>query len=726
MTEAAGTGTGAEGTGAGEEGAGAELGAVRGWARYYVGALGWSVAPAWLPAPGGPEEGCRCPAGADCPRPGKHLVDGGRVVRPGPGAAEAVDEAFGPDAGIAVLCGSESALLVWDLPPGAAVPPGWAGEGSLVAVTPSGGRHWFFRLEEGEALGTGGGAGVGGGTVLADGAYAVVGPREGYWWEGGRDAVAAGAGALSGVPEGMRVVLRNRGMLLHGVEDIHQDDPWRCEAGAGLVGSVGRTLSRTGDVRRLVDGWGAGIRWTPGRGWSAWTAGGWVSGEAAEMEIARLVQDGLVGAVRREAVAAREDGRDADAGRAMAWAARMSGRAGSWIIGELKADPRVQVADEGEWDKDGGICGLPVVDGVGRVIRLADGRVSVGARERLVSKVLGCSPVAGGGGGVLAAAGGAGGAGAGSAGGGVGGRGAVAKYLADLEGVHGPDFMRLLQRAAGASLYGGGELDRMGVGSDMVFVLGGAPRSGKSTFVETLSAVMGGYARAINPNLLFGDRGNPEFVVAGIRGARMLHMSEPPSGAVLNVPMLKALSGGDSLTGRGAYQRGEVSFRPDATVWIATNHHLEHTDEALWERLKIFEFRSDYAGGKGSAWVREQMRGSAAERAAFLRWALDGARALASEGWGDTSLWDDAVRRTKSDMDPLAAFCEQALVVGAGGEVSAASVLLALDRWLLMADEALPGKPSRQAVREELVYRITRAGGTWDPYRKVYRGVRLS
>jgi hypothetical protein len=77
-------------------------------------------------------------------------------------------------------------------------------------------------------------------------------------------------------------------------------------------------------------------------------------------------------------------------------------------------------------------------------------------------------------------------------------------------------------------------------------------------------------------------------------------------------------------------------------------------------------------------------------------------------------------------MDPLAAFCEQALVVGAGGEVSAASVLLALDRWLLMADEALPGKPSRQAVREELVYRITRAGGTWDPYRKVYRGVRLS
>ena len=74
--------------------------------------------------------------------------------------------------------------------------------------------------------------------------------------------------------------------------------------------------------------------------------------------------------------------------------------------------------------------------------------------------------------------------------------------------------MRLLQRAAGASLFG-----RKGVDGDVdaVFVLKGPTRWGSPRSTECLVKVAGSYAKAINAPLLFGDRGSEFHVAAETR-----------------------------------------------------------------------------------------------------------------------------------------------------------------------------------------------------------------
>lgn len=713
---------------------------VRRWAGFYVSTLGWAVSPRWLAV--GEGEICACPEGEACPYPGKHLVDGHRVVRP----SQAVGEGGGAEAdaaavaavwpqehpdvargawGVAALCGSESGLLVWDLGRDGQMPADWlGGRGSLVARTPSGGRQWFFRLEPGEAVASVGGVPGVGGKILAEGSYVALHPYGGYTWSGMDALRGAGAeeGGLAEVPVGLRLVLEMAGVLVQGLEGVHEDDPWRCLPGAGLVGPVTRSYKRVGDVRRFVDGWGHLVRWTPGGGWSLWTSGkGWVSGEAAEAGIEAVLADGLVAAVRREAVDHRAGGRDAEAAEATRWAGGMGRRSVGYVKGELRSDPRVVLDGPEAWDADGGICGLPMVDGVGRVVDLGTGAVLPGARERLVSRKLG--------------------AGAGAGGAWERAR-AVRKYLDDLGEVMGEDWLRLLQRVSGMTMFGAGGVEAarraagvgaLAGGTDVVVELNGPPRSGKSTFVETLAAVMGDYARPMNQNLLFGRSGNPEFVVAAVRGARMIHLGEPPVGAELNVPLLKAISGGDSLTGRGVYGRAEVSYRPDCTVWLSTNHHLEHADEALWQRMRIFEFRTDWSarGGKGQSWIREAMIGDPVEREAFLAWVLAGARALVGEedGWGGSwQVWDDAADEARAGVDPVAQFMAEVLVVGAGAagsELSAARLKSAWQAWSMGHEIALDRALTLQHVMQELHQRAGRAGADWVKSARAYRNMAI-
>ena len=97
--------------------------------------------------------------------------------------------------------------------------------------------------------------------------------------------------------------------------------------------------------------------------------------------ITAIVTNDLIAAVRREAIEARNAGRGDDARRAMRWANSMGTRVASYVITDLNGDPRVVLEGPWEWNRDKGICGLPMVDGVGRVVEIGSGRVSATARD---------------------------------------------------------------------------------------------------------------------------------------------------------------------------------------------------------------------------------------------------------------------------------------------------------------------------------------------------------
>lgn len=692
---------------------------VHEWARIYLDKFDWVLAPVWGTDVDTGE--CFCGGGEICPAPGKHLVEGvpyahksgeELTVWPLDGAGLGKVEKWG----IAALCGSVSKLLVLDLEEGEELPIGWADSRRspvLVQNTPSKGRHMFFKLNDDESVGSTGGRRLDtGGKPIAEGGFVILYPRVGYSWEGG--AAVFQRTDLSTIPNSLRMSLGRAGVLV-ATGTVHQDETWSTPPGIPPVGPTLRSPTILGDVRRFVDHWGHLVRKTPGRGWSVWTEDGWMFGERAETEITTMAHR-LGDIVRADARRAHDNGNADEGNRLLAWSNTIARRRARALLVELENDARIQLRGHADWDHEGHVAGLPSAGGgSGLLLDLHHGTISSGARQRLVSRKLGATF---NGLGEWAH---------------VWDRGVnVRRYLDGLRAVHGDEFMRLLQRAAGASLFGAGGAQQ---DEDAVFVLGGQPRSGKSTFIETLLTVAGDYGKALGENVLFGDRGNPDFANASLLGIRVAAISEPPSSggsdrSALNVTKLKALSGGDTLTGRAPYGRQEITYRPEASIWIATNHPLEHSDEALWERLKIFTFRSDFSGGAADPKIRQQMTSDPHERAAFLAWAVQGSVDFHREGWGDTSMWRSTITEQKSVIDPFSQFITETITVTANpaDQVDMNQVWSAFHSWAMITDGigADLSKMTRSRAIQEIQYRLKPPHVAFDVHTHIFSGCVLN
>jgi P4 family phage/plasmid primase-like protien len=702
-------------------------GALWSWAKGYIRRYGWTLAPIWLTetvvetGTGETREVCACPEKAMCAAPGKHLVAGLGVART---EVDVEDVWSAKDArvsgglvGIAVMAGEESNLLVVDVRTGGAEITRARYkiiEEVLTATTPSGGQHWFFALEPGETV-TGGRREielVTGVWLLGDEAYVALAPRAGYDWVGGAEVLRhRDPGA---VPDMLRHRLVSEGLLstvgggpARGGSD-HRDDPWRTAPGVPLAGGavMPRTFTKTGDIRRVIDEWGHLVTWTPGFGWRVWTEGGWAGTDRSEMTLKARISD-LPKLHLREAGEAHARGADDLAKEATKWAQRSLGRATAGILADLVTDERVLVPRADMWDAEGWIVGLPVRDGVGRVIDLRTGEVFADARQRRVSKRLGVEWR-----------------------GKAEGEAAWArsvwfrKYLRDLVDQHGEDWVRLLQRAMGASLYG-----RNGIEGDLdaFFVLKGPARSGKSTAQIVLSTIMGMYGGPGNENLLFGDRGNPEFVIAAVLGKRALFFDEPPLHSPLNTTRLKALSGGDAFTGRAPYGREEITFEPEVSLWMMTNHALEISDEAVWRRMKVFQFeKSLAASGAGAAdpRMRKALAEDPLERTAELHWVLQGARDWFNAGWGSTKVWDEAVDEEKAAHDPISRWVmESVKVTGAVTDVvTVDEAVISFNSWLVYSGADKP-KLTVAALRDEITYKMKSLAMTYDKSTRSFHGI---
>lgn len=695
--------------------------ALWGWAKGYIRRFGWSLAPIWLSettATG--DVVCHCPERTLCAAPGKHLVSGTAVAR-NEADVEVVWSARDPRVisglmGIAVLTGGDSGLLVLDVRTGGAEITRARYkivEEVLTATTPSGGQHWFFQLDPDETV-TGGRREielVTGVWVMGDEGYVALAPRPGYSWVGGGAVLRTRAPGE--VPRMLRHRLGASGLLATAGggpargSATHRDDPWRTTPGVPLAGGgvMPRTYTKNGDIRRLVDEWGHLVTWTPGIGWRVWTESGWAGTERSEAVLKARISD-LPSVHQREAVEAHARGEEDLAREANKWATRCLGRATASVFTDLITDERVLVPNPDLWDAEGWIVGVPVRDGVGRVIDLRTGEMTSDARQRRVSRRLGVEW-------------------GGEAEGVAAWRKSVwfQKYVNDLTTDRGDEWVRLLQRAMGASLFG-----RNGVEGDLdaVFCMKGPARSGKSTAQTVLQTICGSYGGPGNENLLFGDRGNPEFIIAAVAGRRSLFFDEPPTHVPLNTTRLKSLSGGDSFTGRSPYGREEITFEPEASLWLLTNHALEISDEAVWRRLKIFTFEKSLSASVADPRMRKALQEDPLEKTAALWWVLSGAKQWYEEGWGDTTVWDEATDEEKASHDPVARWAIEMLVPSGSVTdlVTVPEIMTSFSSWIMATGSDKP-KLTNAALKDELIYRSKAVASSFDKKSQTFIGLQL-
>lgn len=129
----------------------------------------------------------------------------------------------------------------------------------------------------------------------------------------------------------------------------------------------------------------------------------------------------------------------------------------------------------------------------------------------------------------------------------------------------------------------------------IMFILWGSGKNGKSETVKTVARVMGDYAVNIEAATLMesrhadGGRARPD--ILRLRGARFVTATEPAEGDVLSEQLIKSVTGDHAVTARPLYGR-PIEFKPGAKIFLSTNHKpkIKGRDEGIWRRIWLFPF----------------------------------------------------------------------------------------------------------------------------------------
>jgi putative DNA primase/helicase len=226
------------------------------------------------------------------------------------------------------------------------------------------------------------------------------------------------------------------------------------------------------------------------------------------------------------------------------------------------------------------------------------------------------------------------------------------KFLGDItDGDR--ELIAYLQRVVGYALTGL-------VREEVMFVLWGTGRNGKSTFRETLHALMGDYAIGSDAGLLVArrDAGGASPDVARLQGRRFVAINETSENDRLNESRVKFLTSNDKLTARKLYHE-PCDFTPTHKTFMATNHKplVQGADEGLWRRIHLLPFIVTIPVESVEKDFRE--RRLIPELPGILNWALEGLAAYLKDGLNPPACVVAATDEYRKDMDLIGQWIEE-------------------------------------------------------------------
>jgi P4 family phage/plasmid primase-like protien len=265
-----------------------------------------------------------------------------------------------------------------------------------------------------------------------------------------------------------------------------------------------------------------------------------------------------------------------------------------------------------------------------------------------------------------------------------------------------------LQRAVGYSLTGSTR-------ERVTFFLHGSGANGKTTLIEAVGSLLGDYAETTRTETLLikqYDAAIPNDIAA-LRGARYVSTSETEEGKRLAEALVKAITGGDTLSAR--FMRGEFfKFKPSFKLWLASNHKpvIRGTDHAIWDRIRLIPFSVRIPEAERDKDLPAKLQ---AEQAGILAWAIRGCLEWQRSGLGAPQEVRDATARYRSEMDVLANFIEDCCVVAEGATATSSNLWEKFQTWCAETGER-PGSQKSFGLRlEEKDFKPgrTKAGRYW-------------
>lgn len=406
-----------------------------------------------------------------------------------------------------------------------------------------------------------------------------------------------------------------------------------------------RSLSDTGNGRRLVDVFGAGVRYTTGLGWFVWKDGYWKP-DREDLEVQELTK--RIPPIISSDVSSYPESQQSDV---ISWA--HSSRSNSRLRGAIesaKSDPRVEVAVD-KWDNDENLLG--VLNGV---IDLKTGELLKGRPDLYITRRAPVTYTAGH---------------------------TNKKWDEFLDFATGGDveYKNWLQRAAGYSLTGSSKYD-------ILFLVYGPAGSGKNTFVEALVKCLGTqqYAWPLDSSILAQGDGTSSstdlYHWAELRGRRVVWVDELPETERVKENAVKKLTGSSEISARSPGEK-PFTFASQAKLWISTNHRPIITDDAMWRRIRPIPFLR--VPTTPDPELKEYIFDPEGALPAVLAWAVEGAMKILNSNERDPLGWctkvSEAADVYRKNEDRIGIFLDEETEISKGSETPVKSLYGVYRRW---------------------------------------------
>lgn len=218
------------------------------------------------------------------------------------------------------------------------------------------------------------------------------------------------------------------------------------------------------------------------------------------------------------------------------------------------------------------------------------------------------------------------------------------KFLLEVFGSS--DLVSYVQRLLGYALTGDTR-------EQCLFIFHGTGSNGKSTLLNTVLRTVGtDYSNQLNSSTITERKeGSANNDVAALQGIRLVSCIEVGSGRRLNEELVKQFTGQDRIRARFLYKEA-FEFEPQFKLIVAANHKPEARgqDYGLWRRVRLIPFLRTFREAEKDPLLPQRLQ---AEASGILAWLVRGAVEWAKTGLNDPETVLAATRDYKDEMNEI-------------------------------------------------------------------------
>lgn len=248
------------------------------------------------------------------------------------------------------------------------------------------------------------------------------------------------------------------------------------------------------------------------------------------------------------------------------------------------------------------------------------------------------------------------------------------RFLAEVFGGD-EELIHFVHKAIGYSLTGD-------TSEHVMFILHGGGATGKSTFLNVFSELLGGYACTTQVDLFTARERAAQLANARLVGTRFVVADNVPRKKILTDELLDVVTSGKPLIARPLYGAA-FEFTPQFKLWLACNH-LPRIDgqDHVWRRVRVIPFKVRFGDSPGDSPMDKDLpRKLRAELTGILTWAVQGCILWQKEGLGTYAPANETTASCRDTQDVLGEFLQERCLRERDARVMAKDLHEAYTAW---------------------------------------------